>query len=403
MRRYFILLCAVAMQLCLGATYSWSVFVKPLRDLSGLSQASVQLPFTVFYFAFPLTVIFSGHLLKRLGPARSAAAGGFVFGLGWMLASLGSQYFAMTVIGVGLLAGVGVGLAYVVPLAVLVRWFPNQKGLVTGIAVAGFGGGAALLSQTAGYLLVAQGLSPFSVFGLFGCAFLVIATAAGFCMKFPGDVNEQHAALLPYREILCRREFRLLYVVMIVALAAGFSVNANMKELFPAGGLATGILGVSLFAVANAVGRMAWGAFFDKTSAGASVRMNLVAQALVLFASPWLLQSEPGFLAFAIAAGFNYGGVLVLYAATVTHVWGAERVGQVYGMLFSANILAAPAPMLAGIWYDSTNDFTWFFIMVAVLLILSTFMLSGKGRASIDQDACPGCPGSFVDFVDPSR
>jgi len=383
MQRYIILLSAVAMQLCLGATYSWSVFVKPLRDLTGLSQAGVQLPFTMFYFAFPLTVIFSGYVLQRLGPGRSAAAGGCVFGLGWVLASLGSQHFALTVIGIGLLAGIGVGLAYVVPLAVLVRWFPNQKGLVTGIAVAGFGGGAALLSQISGYLIGTEGLTPYMVFGIFGSVFLLVSIPAGFAMKFPGEVNAQHAVLLPYREIVVRREFRLLYAVMMVALASGFSVNANMKELYPAGGAATGIMGVSLFAIANAIGRMVWGAFFDRTSAVAAIRTNLLAQAIVLFASPLLLMSQSGFLLLAIAAGFNYGGVLVLYAASVTHVWGAEKVGHVYGMLFSANIVAAPAPMLAGLWYDATNEFSSFFIALAVLLIFSAVVFSKNGGACL--------------------
>lgn len=382
MRRYLILVSAIAMQLCLGATYSWSVFVKPLRDLTGLSQAIVQTPFTVFYFAFPLTVIFSGVVLTRLGPARSAAAGGLLFGLGWMLASLGAQHFAMTVIGIGLLAGIGVGLAYVVPLAVLVQWFPHQKGLVTGVAVAGFGGGAALISQIAGRLVSVQGLSPYTVFGLMGCVFVVIATAAGLVMKFPPGGTQQAAVLLPYKDILRRKEFRLLYAVMIVALAAGFSVNANLKELFPAGGIAVGILGVSVFAIANAVGRIAWGALFDRTSNGTAVRINLIAQACVFLASPWLLMSEPGFLVLAVAAGFNYGGVLVLYASTVTHVWGAGRVGQVYGMLFSANIVAAPAPVLAGLWYDATKNFWGFLIAVAVVLLFCAFTVPSPASPS---------------------
>ena len=374
MTRYRILLSAVAMQLCLGATYSWSVFVRPIRDITGLSQATVQLPFTVFYFAFPLTVIFSGIALRRLGPARSAAAGGFLFGAGWLLASLGSTHFALTVLGIGVLAGVGVGLAYVAPIAVLVRWFPRQKGLVTGIAVAGFGGGAALIGQTAGRLMSAGGYSPYGVFALLGGIFVVEATTAGLAMKFPGGESASAAPLLPYREIIHQREFRLLYVLMIVALAAGFTVNANLKDLYPAGGLATGILGVSLFAMANAAGRLAWGAMFDRMSAATALRANLMAQAALLFASPFLLHAEAGFLLLAVVAGFNYGGVLVLYVSSVTRVWGAAHVGQVYGLLFSANIIAAPAPVLAGFWYDATKGFGWFLVALGVLLLTFTIL-----------------------------
>lgn len=383
MRKYIILLGAVALQLCLGATYSWSVFVKPLRDLSGLSQAIAQLPFSVFYFSFPLTVLFSAKAVRRLGPARAAAAGGMLFGFGWILAALGSASFAFTVVGVGLLAGIGVGLAYVVPLTVLVRWFPNQKGLVTGVAVAGFGAGAALISQTAGFLISTLGYTPYSAFGLLGSAFLLIASGSGLLMKFPPGISEQCIPLLPYREVLGRSEFQLLYLIMIVALASGFSINANMKELFPAGGTVTGILGVSFFAIANAVGRIVWGAFFDRSSASTALRANLLAQAIVLLCSPWLLSSKAGFLTLAVAAGLNYGGVLVLYAATVARVWGAVHVGQVYGLLFSANIVAAPAPLLAGLWFDATNNFTWFFCFLAFLLIWSGLKISRRGYSRI--------------------
>jgi MFS transporter, OFA family, oxalate/formate antiporter len=381
MKRYWILLAAVVMQLCLGATYSWSVFVHPLRELTGLSQAAVQLPFTLFYFAFPLTVIFAGYMLKKFGPSISAAAGGCVFGLGWVLASLGTHNFAWTVAGIGVVAGVGVGLAYVVPISVLVRWFPRQKGLVTGVAVAGFGAGAALVSQTASHLLSRAGSSPFTTFGILGSAFLVVATIAGLFMRYPEDGTRCGEALLSVREIIRRREFRVLYGVMIIALASGFVVNANMKELFPSGGLVLGTLGVSLFAVCNAVGRMVWGALFDRTTPALALRSNLIGQALLFAASPLLLKSEAGFIVFACGAGFNYGGVLVLYAATVTHVWGAESVGQVYGLLFSANIIAAPAPMVAGLVYDSMANFSGCFLGLSILLILGAFARAPGGQS----------------------
>ena len=92
MNRYVILLSAVVMQMCLGATYSWSVYVRPLREITGLNQGPVQLPFTVFYFAFPATMMLSGTFLPRLGPRRSAMIGGVIFGCGWLLAALGGVH-----------------------------------------------------------------------------------------------------------------------------------------------------------------------------------------------------------------------------------------------------------------------------------------------------------------------
>ena len=125
------------MQMCLGATYAWSVFVLPLKQTTGILQGTAQLPFSLFYFAFPATMIVTGTLLPRIGPRRCAMIGGLLFGGGWMLAALGNLHFTFTILGIGLMAGIGVGCAYIVPIATCVRWFPRHKGLVTGVAVAG--------------------------------------------------------------------------------------------------------------------------------------------------------------------------------------------------------------------------------------------------------------------------
>lgn len=109
-------------------------------------------------------MIFSGMLMARKGPRFNAVTGGILFGAGWILAGAGDHHFALTVTGIGGLAGIGAGLAYIVPIATLVKWFPKHKGAVTGIAVAGFGGGAALVSQIAGRMISITDKTPFEVF-----------------------------------------------------------------------------------------------------------------------------------------------------------------------------------------------------------------------------------------------
>lgn len=156
------------MQMCPGATYSWSIYVQPIRELTGILQGSSQLPFSLFYFTFPITMIMAGQVLPRLGPRRSAILGGVLFGTGWLLAGLGHQHFLYTILGIGLLAGIGAGFAYIVPIATCIRWFPERQGLVTGIAVAGFGGGAAAVSQVGGLLMNSLAPSPFTTFAAFG-------------------------------------------------------------------------------------------------------------------------------------------------------------------------------------------------------------------------------------------
>jgi OFA family oxalate/formate antiporter-like MFS transporter len=371
MHRYLILAAAVLMQVCLGATYSWSVYVRPLKELTGLLQGPVQLPFTVFYFIFPATMLFAGSLLHRFGPRFCAVTGGMLFGGGWILASCGSSHFLFTVAGIGLCSGLGAGFAYIVPIATCIRWFPDQKGLVTGVAVAGFGGGAALISKTAGWLMNSQDWSPFTTFSLFGVIFLLSICLGGMLMRNPDEDGMTRTASLAFREVVRMPQFILLYLSMITGLAAGFTVNANLKELFPAGTVQTGITAVAFFALANALGRIIWGFVADRLQPLTAIRLNLAAQALVLLCSPLILASENGLLLFALLTGFNYGGVLVLYAATVAGTWGYRHVGQVYGWLFSANIPAALAPLIAGLIFDHTHSFTGFLRMLAIMLIVA--------------------------------
>ncbi|MEW6258509.1 MAG: MFS transporter [Thermodesulfobacteriota bacterium] len=382
--RYLVLVCAVLMQMCLGATYSWSVYVQPIKELTGLLQGPVQLPFTVFYFVFPAVMITAGRWLERFGPRICAVSGGCLFGAGWILAGFGKVHFAFTVIGIGVIAGVGVGLAYIVPIATGIRWFPENKGLVTGVAVAGFGGGAALVSQIGGHLMQQVGFSPFLVLQVFGAAFGVIVSIAGLGMRNPeGSRNAVSAPPISYRNILSHPGFQVLYAAMFTGLCAGFAINANLKELGKAASFQTGVAAVSMFAMANAAGRIGWGACMDRVRTSLILRTNLLLQALTLFLSPVLLKSAFGLLVIAGVCGFNYGGVLVLYAASTARIWGAEAVGRVYGALFSANIPAALAPLLAGMLYDRTGSFLPSTVLLAILLC-AAFGLTTARSALLD-------------------
>ncbi|MBU2513859.1 MFS transporter [bacterium] len=377
MLRYLVLICAVVMQMCLGATYSWSVYVQRLKVLTGLGQGLVQLPFTLFYFLFPATMVIVGGLLFRIGVRRSAVIGGVIFGGGWIFAGFGQIHFLFTIIGIGVMAGIGVGFAYMVPIAVAIQWFPDHKGLVTGIAVAGFGGGAALVSQVSALLMASYQFSPFQTFRIMGLIFLLLVSTAGLFMALPTGHSFVSNPPLRIKGLVTDRTFILLYLCMVTALAAGFTVNANLKELLGVDLPKVGVLAVSLFAVANAGGRLVWGAFSDRVRSRPAIGFNLLSQAGLMIIAFWILDSVPGFLVFAFIAGFNYGGVLVIYASTVARKWGSDKVGQVYGLLFSANIPAAIAPLLAGFLYDRIGSFTLSLWFLAGCMIL-VFLVTGK-------------------------
>lgn len=369
--RFMVIISALLMQLCLGATYSWSVYVLHLREIVSISQAHAQIPFTLFYFIFPATMIFSGALLERFGPRTATICGGILFGSGWALSSLGGDNFLYTIFGNGIIAGVGAGIAYIVPISTCMKWFPNNKGLVTGIAVAGFGGGAALVSSVAG-LLLGAGFTPFHLFGYFGLTFALLILFAAIFMVNPPNFNYTVSGVVQKANWIFRdQRFLILYFCMFAGLAAGFAVNANIKELYQSATLMTGVSAVSFFALANAAGRVLWGGLFDRMGTVQAIIINLLAQAAILFLTPIILISGVGLQLFAILTGFNYGGVLVIYAGSVARIWGAQRVASIYGWLFSANIPGAIAPLVAGYYYDKTGSFTLPLIGIGVLIMIA--------------------------------
>jgi OFA family oxalate/formate antiporter-like MFS transporter len=172
--------------------------------------------------------------------------------------------------------------------------------------------------------------------------------------------------------------FLLLYFAMFTGLAAGFAVNANLKDLCADSGGNAGVKAVALFAMANALGRILWGMIFDRFTAKSVIQANLISQALLLMFAPLLLISTTGLLGFAIIAGFNYGGVLVVYAGAVAGIWGAQKVASVYGLLFSANIPGAVAPLAAAFSYDRTGSFLPALMAIAGLLLVSVILLQWR-------------------------
>jgi MFS transporter, OFA family, oxalate/formate antiporter len=393
--RYLVLIAAFLMQVCLGATYSWTVFVPEVRAITGLHQSTAQIPYSVFYVLFPATALFAGVLLAKFGTRWCSILGGILFGGGWILAGLGETHFAFTVAGIGVLSGVGVGISYMVPITVCVRWFPDRRGLATGVAVAGFGGSPMLVSPIAQYLMDSVGLSPFAAFRCIGLAAMLLVACAAVFMRFPqGKTRDSVKTVFSdtgpivlhgparFSQVVAERVFHILYFAMFAGLAAGFVVNANLKSLSGEGAGSVGVTAVVLFGWANAVGRLAWGWIFDRMhkTPAAPLVLNLALQAMSLLVALCLLRTPPGLLIVALLAGFNYGGVLVLYASTATRYWGVARVGHIYGWLLSSNIPAAAAPYLAGAVYDRWQTFNPSFVAVAILLLIAAGTVFSRSK-----------------------
>src|SRR2546428_2845249 len=182
--RWVIAIAGVFVQIALGAVYAWSVFRVPLTKQFGWTISEVTLTFTISIFVLGFAAFFGGLWLNRKGPRIVALTGGAFYGAGVFLASF-THSLTWLYISYGLIGGIGLGLGYIVPVAVLVKWFPDKRGLITGIAVGGFGAGALITAPVATLLI--QSVGVLSTFAFLGVEYLILTIISCSFLLNPPD------------------------------------------------------------------------------------------------------------------------------------------------------------------------------------------------------------------------
>ena len=384
---------AILIQLCLGAIYAWSVFTPGLRD-AGWSKVETQVVFSVALASFAIVMVFAGRRIKTWGPQRLALIGGLILGAGYGFAGIGGgTSFAPVLIGVGIVGGSGIGLAYVVPIAVGMRWFPDHKGMITGVAVAGFGFGAMGWIKVAGAwgnLIDRIGLD--GTFRAYGVAFAALVGLGSLTMKMPPAgwlpsgftppevVGEGGEDFTP-REMLRTPQFHLISLTFMVSAGAGLMAIGLMKlhpvEALTDNGLtdsdASAIAGTAMavfFSIANGLGRLAWGTLSDKLGRKRSVVILTASQGVFLILFTWMAGNEYSLYLAATLIGFNFGGNFALFPALVADEFGNRSVATNYPWVFlSYGAGGIIFPILGG-WLGDLGNFPLaFFISGAMCLV----------------------------------
>jgi MFS transporter, OFA family, oxalate/formate antiporter len=378
MQKYIILIVAVFIQLCLGAGYSWSTFVPALKQNFGLTTAQTQAIFGTGSLAATLLIFLGGRIQDRLGPRIPAFIGGIIFGSSYILAGYSSGSYPALLIFIGICAPLGVGLCYLCPIACSVKWFPNHKSLVTGIAVAGFGGSAIIISQLGEYLL-AQQLNVLLIFRYMGFGFItILAIATMFLQNPPQEINDSPDIVdIRTFDLFKDRKFLGLMCGIFPCLCVGLMTIGNIKPFGLSLNLDMAVAGaaVTILALFNTLGRITWGFIGGILEGKKTILISLVSTAAVCLAAPFVVKNNSTFCLFTILAGFNYSACLVLYAAEIANQYGTERMGTVYSTLFLCNGIAGiTAPPLAGKIFDSVGSYTPAFLIFGSLSFISIFL-----------------------------
>src|SRR5580704_4449938 len=183
LNRWWIAFAGVLLQMALGAVYAWSVFRVPLAKQFNWTISQVTLTFTIAIMVLGFAAFFGGLWIKKVGTRVVAMTGGALYGLGVFLASFSSLGLWWLYLSYGVIGGIGLGFAYIVPVYVLLRWFPDKRGLMTGVAVGGFGAGALVTAPIATHLI--QSVGVLQTFAYLGIAYLIVTMATGFFMQNP--------------------------------------------------------------------------------------------------------------------------------------------------------------------------------------------------------------------------
>jgi len=347
--RWTIAIAGVFMQVALGAVYAWSVFRVPLTSQFGWSTSEVTLTFTISIFVLGIAAFFGGLWQNRTGPRVVALTGGVLYGLGVFLASFSNNRLWWLYLSYGLIGGIGLGFSYIVPVAVLVKWFPDRRGLITGIAVGGFGAGALITAPVATALI--QSVGVLTTFAYLGIAYLIVTVVAGLFMQNPPDgwrpdgwmptasqTSQRSRSDYTLGEALKTWQWYALWLLLFLNTFAGISIISQEAPIFEELLGASAIVAASMVGIAsigNAFGRVFWASVSDLITRRATFFVMFVIQVLVF----WFLPSITAVTLMAIVAFvvlMCYGGGFGTMPAFAADYFGSKNVGPIYGLMLTA-------------------------------------------------------------------
>ncbi len=385
--RWVIAIAGVFLQIALGAVYAWSVFRVPLAKQFGWSISEVTLTFTISIFVLGFAAFFGGLWLNRKGPRVVALTGGTLYGLGVFLASFSHDLWWLY-LSYGVIGGIGLGLGYIVPVAVLVKWFPDRRGLITGIAVGGFGAGALITAPVATRLI--QSVGVLSTFAYLGIAYLIVTLVTGLFMQNPPDgwrpegwtptaSQTSHRAGRDYTlgEALKTWQWWALWLLLFLNTCAGISIISQEAPLFQELAGVTAVVAASMVGLAsigNAVGRVFWAWVSDSITRRVTFLVMFLSQILLFWFLPNITTASlMTIVAFVVL--MCYGGGFGTMPAFAADYFGPKNVGPIYGLMLTAwGFASVFGPLLIAHMRETAGSYRGALHVIAGIMAISAVL-----------------------------
>ncbi|MGO4889059.1 OFA family MFS transporter [Anaerobacillus sp. MEB173] len=371
--RWLIALAAVGLHISIGSVYAWSNFTTPLIEQFGWSSSQVQLTFSLAILFLGLSAAFMGHFVERHGPRKAGLVATIFFGIG-----IAGSGFAVNIgslpllyLFYGVLGGIGLGVGYIAPVSTLIKWFPDRRGLATGLAIMGFGFAAAVASPIMNALITNVGISQ--TFYILGAAYFAIMLLSSLYLERPpagwapeglnekvnsgkAKVTEDLAQLTANQAIKTKR-FYFLWFMLFINVTCGIAIISAMKPLAEesigltpeAAAALVGALGI-----ANGLGRLGWATVSDYIGRVNTYTLFFVLQIPIFFLLP-SVTSQVIFSICVVIVYACYGGGFASIPAFIGDVFGTKQLGAIHGYILTAWAAAGLVGPLFAAWIKDTT------------------------------------------------
>lgn len=405
--RWFIALSAIAIHLSIGSVYAYSVFKQPFSETYGWGSTDVAFSFTIAIFFLGLSTAVFGRFVEKRGPRISAFVSAVLFGGGMLgsgiALSMGSLYgFYFTY---GVIGGIGLGIGYISPVSTLVKWFPDRRGLATGMAVFGFGAGALIAGPLAARLMDTIGIP--NTFYILGISYLILMSlGASYITRPPEgwmparmkDVKDERLTVKPdlsqmtANKAVRTSRFWMLWWMMLVNISSGImliSVASPMaQEKVGMTAIAAAAM-VGIMGLFNGGGRIAWAAISDYIGRSTVFFIFFAAQLVFFLCLPYITNAFLFQMMIMIILTI-YGGGFACLPAFIGDLFGTKQLGAIHGYLLTAwSTAGIIGPMVVAYIRETTQSYNiTFFIFAALLasaLVVSLIMRFGIAKQRMRQ------------------
>ncbi|MBD7894757.1 OFA family MFS transporter [Limosilactobacillus sp. Sa3CUN2] len=386
--RYGVALAGVILHLMIGGVYAWSVFTKPISAYTGWKETSVSFAFSLAIFFLGMSAAFMGRLVEKFGPSVTGTISSICYGSGIALTGLAiqSHHLWLLYLAYGVIGGLGLGSGYVTPVSTIVRWFPDKRGLATGLAIMGFGFAAMLTGPVAQNLMANVGIvNTFYILGTF--YFVVMIIAAQFIKKprpheLPQAIaqNAQRVSLtgqeLTANQALRTRTFAFLWFMFFINITTGIglvSAASPMAQNMTAMTASTAAVMVGIIGLFNGFGRLAWATLSDFIGRPLTYSLIFILDIVMLFI---LLFFKVPFI-FALALCFLmscYGAGFSVIPAYLGDVFGTKELGAIHGYILTAWAVAGMVgPLLLSYTHQVLHNY---YVTLIVFVVIDALAMA---------------------------